>query len=236
MSRTVRSSLFHRVATTLIGPVIGALLGLVTGLLFELAVSTPWLSFNGLFGFGEYVGEPIMLAIATLAGALGGTVFSITMLSEALRMTISPKEIEIAWDDARVQVPAELVRSIVVDRDIVILGDHDIELARVRNDVDSAHLVDALLDCGYTSIINGDPFDYEFRSEEDCTLCNDVKKLLSARAHAIRAGAHGDAELLRRRLASRGVMVRDLHRRGLRPVGQQWRAVDADFRELAVVA
>lgn len=239
MKRTIRPTFGHCALLCLVGPIVGGLLGLMAGFLFELAISSPWLAVNGMFGLGEYVGEPLMLLIMAGVGATAGAIFAATMLGESLRITVTERDIEVSWDNARVSVPAAMVQSVVIDEDIVILGEDGIELSRVRNDVNSRELIDALIDAGYSSILTRDPYDNEFRAEEDHRgLAEDAQKLLAARACAIRNGAHGDAELLRRRLASHGVMVRDIHRRGLRPLRQQWRLGTARdrFPEFAFIA
>jgi cysteinyl-tRNA synthetase len=71
--------------------------------------------------------------------------------------------------------------------------------------------------------VSVDPHADDFRPwTADDDLEDGNRRLLLARAAAVRNGQHGDAELLRRQLARRGVMVRD--RQG-RPAQQQWRRV-----------
>ncbi len=221
---TVRSSRWHRALIATLGPTVGALLGFLAGTLIAVADGWGWLDAGILLGFHADSGPTWGVLITTAAGGIGGALFAATMIAEALRMKVCPDELELWWDDANVRVKAHAIRHISVARDIVIYGDDDVELARVRNDLDRGALLAALRRAGYGSIHRHDLHEHDFTTvSENSLITEDVRKLLEARAHAVKNGSQGDAELLRRRLVSKGVMVRDMHRPGLRPLHQQFR-------------
>lgn len=221
---TVRASRTHRLLIATLGPTVGVLLGFLAGLLIALADGWGWLDADTLLGFHADSGPTWGVLITTAAGGVGGALFAATMLAEALRMKVSPEELQLWWDDANVRVKGHAIRHISVTRDIVIYGDDGVELARVRNDLDRGALLTALRRAGYGSIHQHDLHEHDFITvTETSLLTEDVRKLLEARAYAVKNGAQGDAELLRRRLVTKGVMVRDQHRPGLRPLHQQFR-------------
>ncbi|MDD9205927.1 hypothetical protein PU560_05510, partial [Georgenia sp. 10Sc9-8] len=153
-----------------------------------------------------------------------------------LRVVVTDRRIVMTWGDARVAVPRALVRTVVIDQDLVLLGAGTVELARVRCDVDAARLGGALHRHGYPEPLTADPWATRFRPwptpEGTATgapagpdaLTGETRLLLDARARALTEQSHGDAELLRRQLTARGVMVRDIRPFARRPE-QQWRSV-----------
>ncbi|MDO5701494.1 MAG: hypothetical protein Q4P36_08530 [Bowdeniella nasicola] len=236
MERTVRASRAHRLVAATTMPIAGAVLGALTALALEVIASRRWLGLTNIAGWGTYVGEPVLIAIVVVAGTLGGIAFAAAMFGEALRLHVTPHQLTLIWDDARTVIPAPQISAISVCEDVIIFGPRGSELARVRNDLDRADLLTALDDAGYAPILYHDPHEFEFTTltPADTALSDDAHKLLAARGHAVATGAHGDAELLRRRLASLGIMVRDVHRRGRRPLTQQWRVIHPADSTLAL--
>lgn len=208
-------------------PTAGVLLGLLAGLGLEwLAQSST--GFDGLLGAGTHVGEPVALGVMAGLGALAGVLLAVTIYGESLRARVSSRSLTLEWDDARVSVPRHLVSAVVLAEDLVLIGPGTVELARVRLDVDRAALRRALDAHGYPEPLTEDPHDDAFAPVRPAGgLTTSDLRLLEARSAALTDGAHGDAELLRRQLAARGIMVRDLHRPGRRSAGQQWRAVES---------
>ena len=228
MHTVVAQSLPVRLRMRLGLPVLGALVGTALALLTEwFAQVTPL--YDGVLGRGGYAGEPTGLLVGAGLGLLLGLVAAITLLGECLRATVGPRAITLTWADARVSVPRRLITGIVADGDLVLLGPGGVELARVRCRLDRDRLRAALAQHGYPAPLAADPHATSFSAwvSTDPVLDSPVHRLLWARSRALGAGSLGDAELLRRQLAARGVMVRDVrlpHRRGLH---QQWRPVTA---------
>ncbi|MPV38298.1 YqeB family protein [Georgenia subflava] len=235
-STTIRLPLRVRIALCTGHPLAGAVLGVGVALLVEWLAETS-VTFDGVMGAGDRVGEPVALTVLGGLGLLVGLVLAVSVLGESLRAQVSDRAITLEWDDARVSVPRPLIRSVVLDGDLVLLGPGGVELARVRCDVDRGELRRALAAHGYPEPVSTDPHADAFvpvcpaggLTEQDL-------RLLSARARAVAAGEHGDAELLRRQLAARGIMVRDVHRPGRRSAGQQWRAVESMLAPHAAAA
>lgn len=230
LPRPVRTALF-------VGhPTAGALLGLLIGLALE------WLAqvsagFDGLLGAGGHVGEPVALGVASGLGVLVGVLLAVTVYGESLRARVGDRALTLEWDDARVSVPRHLVSAVVLAEDLVLIGPGTVELARVRCDLDRAALRRALDAHGYPEPLTEDPHEDAFAPVCPAGgLATADLRLLEARSAALTDGAHGDAELLRRQLAARGIMVRDLHRPGRRSAGQQWRAVESLLAPHAAVA
>jgi hypothetical protein len=218
-----RISLWLRVGPPALGAVAGA----------ALAVVAEWFAdaipgFEGVLGIGGHVGEPSGVLLGAGLGVLVGLVTAVAMLGECLRATVGPRSIVLVWDDARVSVPRRLITSVVADGDLVLYGPGGVELARVRCRLDRDQLRAALTRHGYPAPLAGDPYERDFRPwvPEAAGLGGPEHRLLAARAQALAGGARGDAELLRRRLAARGFMVRDVRGRRRRRV-QEWRAVEA---------
>ncbi|KAE8762275.1 YqeB family protein, partial [Georgenia thermotolerans] len=225
-STTVRPPRGVRLALRLGYPLAGLLLFLAITLAVEAAAQASD-SFDGILGRADHVGEPVALVVAGALGTLLGVVWSSSVLAEALRAQVGVRAITLTWDDARVSVPRTLVEDVVVGADVVLLGAGTVELARVRCDLDRPTLLTALTDHGYPTPRAEDPHEEVFtpweRTAQD--LPRQERRLLGARAEALTDGAHGDAELLRRQLAARGVMVRDVHRPGRRARVQEWRVI-----------
>lgn len=221
LPRRVRAALFAG------HPVAGALLGLLTGLGLE-GLAQVSAGFDGVLGVGGHVGEPVALAVMAGLGLLVGVLLAVTVYGESLRATVSDRALTLEWDDARVSVPRHLVTTVVLAQDLVLVGPGTVELARVRCDLDRAALRAALDRHGFPRPSDSDPHDDAFVPVCPAAgLTTDDLRLLEARSAALADGSHGDAELLRRQLAARGIMVRDLHRPGRRSAGQQWRAVES---------
>ncbi|UNX54687.1 hypothetical protein MF406_17720 [Georgenia sp. TF02-10] len=205
-------------------------IGIVAGL--ALALALEWLSqasptIDGVLGRGDHLGEPVALIIGAALGAVVGAAGAAAALAERLRATVSPRTLTLSWDDARVSVPRDVITSVILDGDLVLHGPRSVELARVRCDVDRPALRAALAAHGYPEPAPEDPHRGCFRSwRAGQDLDRDADRLLAARARAVAARAHGDAELLRRRLAARGIMVRDVTAPGRHEVQQQWRTVE----------
>ncbi|GAA1624217.1 YqeB family protein [Georgenia ruanii] len=225
-STTVRPPRGVRLALRLGYPLAGLLLFLLLTLAVEAAAQASD-SFDGFLGRADRVGEPVALVVAGALGLLLGVVWSSSVLAEALRAQVGGRAITLSWDDARVSVPRALVEDVVVGTDVVLLGAGTVELARVRCDLDRPALLVALVEHGYPAPRTEDPHEEVFtpwaRTAQD--LPRQERRLLAARGEALTDGAHGDAELLRRQLAARGVMVRDVHRPGRRARVQEWRVI-----------
>lgn len=221
LPRRVRAALFAG------HPTAGALLGLLAGLALE-GLAQISAGFDGLLGVGGHLGEPVALGVMTGLGMLVGVLLAATVYGESLRAEISSRSLTLEWDDARVSVPRHLVSAVVVAKDLVLIGPGTVELARVRFDLDAVAFRRALEAHGYPEPLDEDPHEDAFLPvcPAGGLTASDLR-LLEARSAALTDGAHGDAELLRRQLAARGIMVRDLHRPGRRSAGQQWRAVES---------
>jgi len=225
-----------RVALFIGHPVAGALLGLLTALGLE-GLAQVSEGFDGVLGVGGHVGEPVALAVMAGLGLLVGVLLAVTVYGEALRARVSDRALTLEWDDARVSVPRHLVTTVVLAEDLVLIGPGTVELARVRCDLDRAALREALARHGFPEPTDVDPHDEAFVPVCPAGgLATDDLRLIEARSAALTNGSHGDAELLRRQLAARGIMVRDLHRSGRRSVGQQWRAVESLLAPQAAAA
>ncbi|MGC5614883.1 YqeB family protein [Georgenia sp. Z1491] len=199
------------------GAVVGALLALVVELVAHLT------AFGGVLGYGDRLGEPVALLVGVGLGVVLGAVVAAAALRETMRAEVSDRSLSITWDDARVCVPRALVGTIVLGEDLVVLGRGGVELARLPLRLSEEPLRRALVEHGYPEPQDDDPHEDDFRTwTEGDALDDATARLLAARAAAVQDGQHGDAELLRRQLARRGVMVRD---RGSRPAQQQWRRV-----------
>lgn len=230
LPRRIRAALFAG------HPVAGALLGLLTGLGLE-GLAQVSAGFDGFLGVGGHVGEPVALAVMAGLGLLVGVLLAATVYGESLRASVSDRALTLEWDDARVSVPRHLVTTVVLAEDLVLVGPGTVELARVRCDLDRDALREALARHGFPRPTDSDPHGDAFLPVCPAAgLTTDDLRLLEARAAAVADGSHGDAELLRRQLAARGIMVRDLHRPGRRSAGQQWRAVESLLAPQATAA
>jgi hypothetical protein len=211
-----------RRARLLLGiPLVGALAGAVVALGIELIAELT--GFDGIVGRADHLGEPVGLLVGAVVGLALGAIVAGGALREAMRAEVSNRAIGIHWDDAHVTVPRALVSRIVLADDLVVHGRGGVELARVPNRLNTPVLLGALAEFDYPEPVSVDPHADDFRPwTADDDLEDGNRRLLLARAAAVRNGQHGDAELLRRQLARRGVMVRD--RQG-RPAQQQWRRV-----------
>lgn len=220
---TVRGSRRVRVAMLVGYPLAGAVLVTLAVLLLEWFAQTSS-GFDGVAGRGGHVGEPVALVVGAVLGAVGGAVWAASALGEAMRAVVGDRALTLTWDDARVSVPRALVRTVVLDGDLVLVGPGAVELARVRSMLDHRELASALRRHGYPAVVSADPFAPAFVRWDSGApeLDTQEHRLLAARAEALAIDAAGDAELLRRQLAARGVMVREVMRgRGGR--AQEWR-------------
>ncbi|MHB1290097.1 YqeB family protein [Georgenia sp.] len=221
---TVRQSREVRVALLLGYPIAGGLLASLAVLLVEwFAQASP--AFDGVAGRGGHVGEPVALVVGAVLGIVGGAVWGGSALGESLRAVVGDRALTLTWDDARVSVPRTLVRTVVLDGDLVLIGPGAVELARVRSTLDRRDLKEALRRHGYPPAAKADPFAPAFTRWSAGTpeLDTQEHRLLAARGTALAIDAFGDAELLRRQLAARGVMVREVFRAGRRERAQEWR-------------
>lgn len=218
----VKASLAHRMLIAVLAPLVGAVLAIAVARILGYAIDLEIIDASALFGIDLH--HRLSILIAAIIGAIGGVIFAAAMLAEALRAHINDAEIILAWDDARLCVPKRLIRHITIGTDFVIFGERGIELARVRNDLDCACLRRELAAGGYQNVSDRDPYAADFSAATSApALTAPIRRLLQARSHALTNRAHGDAELLRRRLAAMGVIVRDVHRPGRRAERQEWR-------------
>lgn len=202
-------------------PAVGAFLGLLVALVLETIAHLT--SFGGVLGHADRLGEPVALMVGAGLGLGLGAIVAGGALREAMRAEVSGRALTVTWDDARVCVPRALVGQIVLGPDLVILGRGGVELARIPQRLGRAALLAALAEHGYPDPGTADPHEADFATwTPDDDLDGATVRLLTARAAALQDGQHGDAEMLRRQLARRGVMVRD---RGGRSAQQQWRRV-----------
>ncbi|WP_425713816.1 YqeB family protein [Georgenia sp. Z1344] len=225
----VRARTRHRLALMLGLPGAGVVVGLAVALVVEIVAHLT--VFDGVLGYADSLGEPVGLMIGTGLGLVLGAIVAGAALRETMRAEISERSLLVVWDDARVCVPRALVGQIVLADDLVVLGRGGVELARVPMRLAEEPLRAALAEHDYPEPRADDPHEDDFRPwGEDDGLDDATTRLLAARAAAVQDGQPGDAELLRRQLARRGVMVRD---RGGRPPQQQWRRVVARHRPAA---
>ncbi|MGO1509545.1 MAG: YqeB family protein [Actinomycetaceae bacterium] len=200
-------------------PAIGLVFGLLVVLVIEVVAQVT--AFGGVLGHADRLGEPVGLLVGAGVGLGVGAIVAAGALRESMSAEISERAISVMWDDARVCVRRGIVGQIVVGEDLVVLGRGGVELARVPQRLSSGPLLRALAEHGYPAPRDDDPHAAAFATwTPGDDLDEAAERLLTARAAAVRAGQHGDAELLRRQLARRGVMVRD---RSGRPAEQQWR-------------
>lgn len=227
---TVRQSRGVRVALLLGYPVTGAVV------LTLLVLAVEWFaqvssSFDGVAGVAGHVGEPVALVLGAVLGAAAGAIWGGSALGESLRAVVGDRALTLTWDDARVSVPRALVRTVVLDGDLVLVGPGGVDLARVRSTLARRDLAAALRRHGYPAPTPTDPFAADFVRWHPGTpeLGTQEHRLLAARAEALTIDAAGDAELLRRQLAARGVMVREVDRAGRDRV-QEWRRAEPGRR------
>lgn len=222
----VKTARARRVLVAVSAPLVGAILAVAVAHMVGYAVELNIVDASALFGIDLH--HFLTALVAAAIGALGGVIVAAAMLAEALRARVSPIEIMLAWDDARLCVPRRLIRHITIGSDLIIFGERGIELARVRNDLDTTALRRALQAAGYRNVSDLDPYATAFSAATDCPVLNGaIRQLLQARANALTNRAYGDAEQLRRRLAAMGVVVRDVHRPGRRGARQEWRLLAA---------
>lgn len=227
---TVSLSTRRRLALGLSLLVIGVLLGALFGLLAEFILSL--FDFQGILGVGAHVGEARGLALTAALGTLIAIVGTGTLIAEAMRAEISDDDVLLTWKGASVRVRKELVSSIYLGEDIVLYSKSGTELARARA-INPQALRSSLIHHGYPTPSHTEQGEGEFTDDIEI-LDDDAKRIAAARTKALKTGNTDIAEILRRQLASMGVMSRDLKagRMGLRT---EFRKLEP-FRSAAVTA
>ncbi|GEM_PF-5049771 len=219
-SHTVSAGRRHRFLLGGASLLVGAIAGLILGLGIEAV--TAQTSFSGIFGYGSYIGEPILLAATAALGLLFGLVGAIGILHEGLKATITPEHLTFTWSNARVRVRRGLIRCVDIDEDVVVYGDADVELARVPNTFSERELRSALTDLNYPTDADEQCRGLAWTAWTPGSMTEDWDRLLQARSRALTQGSDDVAEILRRQLAGMGVMVRD-SRKGRRGRHQEFR-------------
>lgn len=185
---------------------LGALLGALTGLLFEYIMSL--FSFEGFFGVASHVGEPIGIIVLASVGLLLGLVGAGAIIAESLHADISDRDIQLTWKGASVRVRKDLISAIHLGTDLVLYSKNGVELARARA-VNHSGLRCALIHHGYPTPSTEQVGEADFTT--DLTALDEQEQRIAvARTRALKAGNMDIAEILRRQLAAKGVMSRDL--------------------------
>ncbi|WP_054952820.1 YqeB family protein [Flaviflexus massiliensis] len=184
---------------------LGATIGLLIGLLIEYVLS--FTSFEGVLGVAAYTGEPIGLAVTVALGIILGLVGTGAIIGESLHAEISDADIHLTWKGASVRVRKDLVSSIHLGTDLVLYCKTGTELARAHT-VNPQGLRAALIHHGYPTPSAQQIGDGEFTADL-AGLNENQKRIALARSNALRAGNMDIAEILRRQLAAKGIMVRD---------------------------
>lgn len=208
-------------ALFLLKPLAGAALGALVVTLGRTVLS---LAPESTVALALWLSGALPVFLGAVVGAVVGVLCAAGVTSQATHVVVTDERIEVVWQDARVSVPRRLVRAVVVDRDVVVLGRGGVELARAPGRVDLPALQRILAQHGYDPALDTDPYEDLFRTwADDGTATRDIRRLLAARAELVAAGSAGEAESLRRRLANSGIMVRDRRTVPWFQRSQQWR-------------
>lgn len=156
--------------------------------------------------------NPFWLSIILMfVGAVIGVLLSLTVYSEALKMSINDQEILINKDDNKKFIKKSEVKEIFMEgNEVVITGNKGQELLREKTDIKKEKIRKIFLYHHYPWC-EQDPYVDEFNlwTLEDHTLGEKVNSILYERRNAIREGDKKKAKNLKIDLNELGIVVKD---------------------------
>ncbi|XCS11635.1 hypothetical protein GBG21_02035 [Aeribacillus pallidus] len=156
--------------------------------------------------------NPFWLSIILVfAGVVIGVLLSLTVYSEALKMSISDQEILINKDDSERIIRKSEVKEIFMEgHEVIITGHRGEELLREKTDISKEKIRNIFLYHHYPWF-EQDPYvdKYILWTLEDHTLGEKVNSILYERRKAIREGDKKKAKNLKKDLNELGVVVKD---------------------------
>lgn len=156
--------------------------------------------------------DPFWVSIILMfAGVVIGVLLSLTVYSEALKMSVSDQEILINKDDHEKIIKKSEVKEIFMENnEVVITGNSGQELLREKTDITKEKIRKIFLYHHYPWC-EQDPYvdEYMLWTLEDHTLGEKVNSILYDRRKAIREGDKKKAKNLKMDLNELGVVVKD---------------------------
>lgn len=149
--------------------------------------------------------------VLMITGVIIGVLLSLTVYSEALKMSIRDTEILINKDDKENKITKSDVKEVFMeDHIVVITGKRGQELLREKTDIKKAKVREGFLYHQYPWS-EQDPYadDYKLWTLEDCTVGENVNAILYERRKAIREGDKRKIKHLRMDLNELGFFVKD---------------------------
>nr|WP_262393311.1 hypothetical protein [Sporolactobacillus inulinus] len=146
-----------------------------------------------------------------IIGVIIGSLLSLTVYSEALKMSIRDTEILINKDDKENRITKSDVKEVFMeDHTVVITGKKGQELLREKTDIKKAKVREGFLYHHYPWS-EQDPYadDYKLWTLEDRTVGENVNAILYERRKAIREGDKKKIKHLRMDLNELGFVVKD---------------------------
>lgn len=224
MSAKVQSARSRRILPFLARPLAGLALGV---LLVALLLSPSFFLGDLVLDGTDTVttAARFLLIGGGLLGFLGGLISAHGKVASDLQAVITPAEIALVHKSGHVKLVATQVAEIVLDRDLVLRDQDGRELARARCTLPRESLALALTAAGYPKPVFVDPNESDYRWwTPGCPALDDAaNQLILTREALLADGLLEEAEALRRRLAKRGIAVRDREPGRTCQQRQQWR-------------
>ncbi|MFD8121506.1 hypothetical protein ACFV3T_10445 [Streptomyces albidoflavus] len=202
----------EQIFVSLVFLVGGAGLGWLLELLASWLVTLPWAPMQGPAELITSIPQPGLTIGLVVVGALVGLVAGFAVQQDELKLSISGEAVRLTRKENEQYVPGSgIAAAFLDDKQLVLLGRKDEELAREKCDLGGDKLSAAFSAHGYTWI-EQDPHRAEFRPWVSGTpgLPEGANALFTARQHALKKSKTGDEQReLREELAKLGLVVRD---------------------------
>lgn len=192
-------------------PIVLGTIGWFLPRLLDFIIKIPLFNDSKVFVLLESL-DPFWTSIVLMIiGVIIGGLLSLTVYSEALKMSIRDKEILINKDDKEIRIKNSDVKEIFMDDStVVITGNKGQELLREKTDIKKVIIREKFLNHHYPWS-EQDPYadQYKLWTLEDRTVGDNVYAILYERRNAIRERDKKKIKHLRMDLNELGIVVKD---------------------------
>jgi len=197
-------------------PLLGAGVGWLLTAVADWAASLPWIPWQGPFELVASIPEPLATIAGLALGVVVGLVLAFVAERDYVTATVDDDQVALTHGDVTRTVRRAAIDAVFLDgKQLVLLGQHTEELARIGGDLNRERFEAAFRAHGYPWRSDGDPHAEDYRRwvKDLPGLPAGADALFTAYAHALRESHERDAEQLRDELAKLGIVThaRDKH-------------------------
>ncbi|GAA0356541.1 hypothetical protein [Bacillus horti] len=208
---TLGLSKIEKALLIILSPIIGALLGWFIPSIAEWAIKIPFIPFEGVFEWIATLESQWVSVIAAVLGMLAGVFFVFYAFSESLKVTITDEQLKLEFKEKATTLHKSEISAIYLEKkELVILSLNGNERFRVPFDAKRDAVSGAFEKHRYPWK-DKDPFENQYQRwiADHPDFPAHVNALISARERALKNEESEEAQVLRKDLASQGIVVRD---------------------------